>query len=133
MNDEERTSSRTLRADLAWAHALLRLEPPPDVTVKPEVSALALLGLELPGVATVKPEVHGLLFDCFLRLSESYSRRSRLKAARRLRRVAAWHYARSGQSDPPPAAAVALPVPRRPSFVWAVGRDPHDPNAPDAA
>jgi hypothetical protein len=132
MNDEERTSSRTLRADLAWAHTLLRLQPPAGVTVRSEVSALAVLELELPGAATVQPEVHCLLVDCFLRMSESYRRRGRPRAARRLRRVAAWHHARSGQSDPPPAAAVALLAPRKPSFVWAVGRDSQDPNAPDA-
>jgi hypothetical protein len=59
-----------------------------------------------------------------------------LKDAARLRRVAAWHDLQAGpfrHPDPPPAAAVALPIPRRRSIVSAVGRDPADPDAPDAA
>jgi hypothetical protein len=114
MPPEEGASLWTLRADVAWALVLLRLA-------------------SLPTVATPKPEVHYFLFDRYFRLSELYRRRGTLKRAERLRRMADWHYERSGHSNPPPAVAVALPVPRRPSFVWAVGRDPDDPNPPEAA
>jgi hypothetical protein len=72
MNHEEGSSSRRLRADVAWAHALLGLD----------------------GITITRPELHHLLFSACLRLSESCGSLSR---ARRLRSVAYWHYARSGQ------------------------------------
>jgi len=79
-----------------------------------------------------KPEVHLYLYDRYWRLAEYYERRGNRKKASRFRAKAEAHYKDSGHTDPPFAAAVAMPRPRSPFITWAVGkRDHKDPD--DAA
>ena len=107
------SSAWALRADLAWARLLLALVAVPQVT-------------------TPKPEVHYFLFDRYFRLSELHRAQGAHRRARRLALRAQWHLDRSGL-EPPPPAAVALPLPRRPVLTWAVAGRPLPPEPPDAA
>jgi hypothetical protein len=103
-----------LRADLFWARTLL---------------GVAAFG----ATDSLQPEIHYYLFDRYFRLSELHQERGHAHRAARLRRLADWHYERSGSDTPPPAVATALPAPRRPTLTWAVsGRRP-PPDPPEAA
>ena len=104
----------SLRADLAWARVMLRL-------------------VAVPGVTTPLPEVHYFLFDRYFRLSEVHRNRGAVRRADRLLRVAELHLERSGSDTPPPAAALALAAPTRPSLTWAVAGRPDPPEPPSAA
>lgn len=114
MAEPEKANVWRLRGDLAWAHSLLRL-------------------VSIPGTTTPRPEVHYFLFDRYFRLSEIHRQRGSRWRADRLRRLADWHYQRSGSDTPPPAAAVALPIPKRPIFTWAVAGRPEPPEPPRSA
>lgn len=114
MESEKSSSVWTLRADIAWAGLLLRL-------------------VSIPRVTTPKPEVHYFLFDRYFRLSELQRDRGSTRRADRLRRLAEWHLERSGADEPPPAAAMALPLPPRPTLTWAVAGRPEPPEPPSAA
>ncbi len=113
MESHEFINIWSLRVDLTWAHILLRL-------------------VAVPGVTTPRPEVHYFLFDRYFRLSEVYRGRGSARRAERLCRIAAWHLDRSGSDTPPAAAALALPVPKRPSLTWALA-GPEPPEPPTAA
>ena len=102
-----------LRADLAWILALLWV---------------AKAGR--PG--ETRPEVHYYLGDRYLRLAEQYKARGSVKKARRLREKAEQHLRASGWDPRPPAAAMAMPIPKRPTFTEAIGWY-LPPNPPDDA
>ena len=86
------------------------------------VWVLGLLSLASAGRKTEpKPEVHLYLGDRYWRLAEYHSKRRATQKAERLR-AKAEHHLRMGGWDPlPPAAAMAMPVPRRPTFTEAIG------------
>ena len=81
----------------------------------------------------LQPQVHYFLGDRYWRLSERYRQRGSVRRANRLRARAERHLAASGWDPLPPAAAMAMPIPRRPTFTEAIGWrvDPNPPN--DAA
>ena len=69
----------------------------------------------------VHPEVYLYLADRYWRLAAHYEKRGRPRKAQRLAGKAK-QYLDLGGGDPlPPAAALAMPIPRRPSFTAAIG------------
>ncbi len=71
--------------------------------------------------AEPRPEVHLFLADRYSRLSSHYAKQAPARAGQ-LQAKAEAHYEAAGVPPLPPAVAVAMPVPRRPSFTNAVGR-----------
>jgi hypothetical protein len=68
------------------------------------------------------PEVHRYLSDRYARLATCHEARGRQAAAHRMWECAEFHHNLAGPDDPPPAIAVAMPVPQRPTFTDAVAR-----------
>ena len=69
----------------------------------------------------VYPEVYLYLADRYWRLAAHYEKRGRPRKAQRLAGKAK-QYLDLGGGDPlPPVAALAMPIPRRPSFTAAIG------------
>ena len=66
---------------------------------------------------------HLYLFDRYSRLADHYRRRGHNKRAHRLQAIADEHYEMGG-GDPPRAAAMAMPRPRRWMSTDAVSRAP---------
>jgi hypothetical protein len=85
--------------------------------------ALALLMIAKAGrPARPKPEVCFYLGDRYVRLSEYHRVKGRLKKAKRLKAKAECYFQGSGPwRDPPYAAAMAMPAPKRPTFTAAIG------------
>ena len=73
-------------------------------------------------VGEVKPEVHRYLGDRYSRLAHHHSHRGHYRRAERLEAKARWHLRLGGGDDPTPSAALAMPVPRRPTLTRAIGR-----------
>ena len=96
--------------------------------------ALALLVIAKAGrPARPNPEVCFYLGDRYVRLSEYHRVKGRLKKAKCLKAKAECYFQGSGPwRDPPYAAAMAMPAPKRPTFTAAIGwRARHGP--PDDA
>jgi hypothetical protein len=91
-----------LHTDLAWVLALLWVA-------------------QLSRSGKPKPEVHYYLGERYWRLSEKYRARGFAKRAQRLRARAERHLRASGWDPLPPAAAMAMPVPKPPTFTEAIG------------
>jgi hypothetical protein len=70
----------------------------------------------------VKPEVHRYLGDRYWRLAHHHFHRGHNRWAERLESKARWHLRLGGGDDPTPSAALAMPVPRRPTLTRAIGR-----------
>jgi hypothetical protein len=89
-----------------------------DITV-----ALALLMIAKAGrPARTNPQVCFYLGDRYVRLSEYHRVKGRLKKAKHLRAKAEFFFQGSGPwRDPPYAAAMAMPAPKRPRFTAAIG------------
>lgn len=87
-----------LRADLAWI--------------------LMLLWMATAGRSGgPNPEVLFYLGDRYWRLAEQYRRKGSTEKAQRLQAKAEYYLKASGwDCPPPPAAAMAMPVPKRPTF-----------------
>ena len=68
-----------------------------------------------------QPQVHYYLGDRYWRLSESYKAKGLIRRARFLRVKAERHLRASGWDPLPPAAAMAMPIPKRPTFTEAIG------------
>ena len=68
-----------------------------------------------------QPQVHYYLGDRYWRLSESYKAKGSLRRAQLLRAKAERHLRASGWDPLPPAAAMAMPIPKRPTFTEAIG------------
>jgi len=85
--------------------------------------ALALLAVAKAGrPAKPNPDVCFYLGDRYLRLAELHKQRGSLRKARRLRSKAEKYLSGAGPwRDPPYAAAMAMPVPKRPTFTEAIG------------
>ena len=67
------------------------------------------------------------LVDRYLRLHQHYQSRGRVKRAQRFLAQAAKFWFMVSPNEPPPAAALAMPVPIPPVFTWAVsGRKDRD-------
>jgi hypothetical protein len=100
-----------------------------DITV-----ALALLMIAKAGrPARPNPEVCFYLGDRYVRLSEYHRVKGRLKKAKRFRAKAEFYFQGSGPwRDPPYAAAMSMPAPKRPTFTTAIGWRAR-PGAPDDA
>ena len=79
-----------------------------------------------------QPQVHYYLGDRYWRLSERYKARGSVKRAHRLRARAERHLRASGWDPLPPAAAMAMPIPKRPTFTEAIGWRIHS-HPPDNA
>ena len=80
----------------------------------------------------LSPEAHVFLYDRYWRLAKWHELRGRNGASRRLKTVALFHWDASGYDDPPPAAALAMPVPYPPSFTNAVAKT-HDHGSGNSA
>ena len=102
-----------LRADLMTTHALLLI-----VAARND--------------ADLRPEVHRYFADRYARLAHYHRRRGNTRRANALFAKSLRHWHRGGGDPAPPAAALAMPVPRRPTFVEAIGFRPDEP-PPDAA
>lgn len=59
-----------------------------------------------------KPEVHAYLGFLYHQLADEHENRGNVAAARRLRRIAREHELAGPSPEPPPAAAMGMPVPR---------------------
>jgi hypothetical protein len=68
------------------------------------------------------PDAHLYFHDRYRRLSEWHRARGHWHRARQLAMTADEHYEAAGGDDPPFAAAMAMPRPRRYTRVEAVGR-----------
>jgi hypothetical protein len=81
----------------------------------------------------LQPHVHLYLADHYRRLAWHHQQHGRVQRAQRLAIKASRHSCLGGGDEPPPAAALAMPVPRRPTFTQAIGRwsdeEPPDPAA----
>jgi len=88
-----------------------------DVVVTRLMVWVAVVGKD----AAPRPEVHLFLADRYSRLSSQYARQAPA-TAERLQLKAEEHYEAAGVPPLPPAVAVAMPVPRRPTFTDATGR-----------
>ncbi len=96
-------------------------------------STLALAWLVNPtGERELKPEVHYYLADRYGRLARELRRRGKTERAARFVKKAEHHYRLSGGDEPPPAVAVAMPIPRAPVVVDA-STHPPDGDGDDAA
>ena len=92
------------------------------------ITGLALLWVASAGrAASAKPEVHLYLADRYARLAHCHASRGAHTKAERLRSKADVHYRQAGPIGPPPAAALAMPVPQEPVWVDATGTDPDEP------
>jgi hypothetical protein len=69
-----------------------------------------------------KPEVHACLALLYDQLADEHEARGNVAAARRLRRLAREHGIAGPPLDPPPAAAMGMPVPRGPFRTEARGK-----------
>lgn len=86
------------------------------------------------GRAPLQPEIHLYLADRYGRLSRHHANRGRPARAQRLADRSAYHYDLGGGSAPPPAAAMAMPVPRSPVYTRAgARRNPFRAEGPDDA
>jgi hypothetical protein len=95
-------STLKLRCDLAWV--------------------LALMWVAKVGRAgEPQPQVHYYLGDRYWRLSERYKAKGSIRKAHVLREKAERYLRASGWDPLPPAAAMAMPVPKRPTFTDAIG------------
>ena len=54
-------------------------------------------------------------------LAEYHERNCAARRAARLRALAEYREQAGGLDDPPPAVALAMPIPRRPRLTWAIG------------
>lgn len=85
--------------------------------------------LAVGSLAQARPDIYLFLADRYWRLADWHASRGRERTARRLRaRGESFWLAGGGQDPPPLAVAAAMPIPRRPSVTYAVGR-----RSPDAA
>jgi len=91
-----------LRFDVVWVLALLNLA---SASRKGEPT----------------PEVHLFLSDRYWRLAEYHSNKRAVQRAKRLRAKAEYHLRLGGWDPLPPAVAMAMPVPSRPTFTEAIG------------
>jgi hypothetical protein len=81
-----------------------------------------------------RPQVHYYLGDRYWRLAEQYRRKGSTEKAQRLQVKAEYHLKASGWDRPPPAAAaMAMPIPRRPTFTEAIGWRSREAPPDDAA
>jgi hypothetical protein len=80
-----------------------------------------------------QPKVHYYLGDRYWRLSERYKTRGSVRRARLVRAKAEQHLSASGWDPLPPAAAMSMPIPKRPTFIEAIGWHIHSDPPDDAA
>lgn len=99
----DRISSFQLRRDIVWVLFLLRV-------------------LTAGRRGEPKPEVHLFLGDRYWRLADYHAEKGSNRKAVRLR-ARAEHHLRLGDWQPPlpPAVAMTMPVPQRPTFTQAIG------------
>jgi hypothetical protein len=88
--------------ELGWAHVLLWVA-----------------GAGSRGEAT--PQVHLYLADVHFRLASEYERLRQPQRVRHHREIANRHALAGPEPEPPKAAAMAMPVPRAPTFTDARG------------
>jgi hypothetical protein len=117
----DRSAETALTADSPWP---LRLDL---------ISAKALVWVATAGRdVELTRQAHIFFFDRYQRLAQFHKRHGHYAAFKRLQAKADEHYRASGGTDPPYAAAMAMPRPRRWITADAVARQhAHDSN--DAA
>jgi hypothetical protein len=115
-----------------------------DLTPAPVLDAAWRLHLDLLGVrvlvwfvslgqdADLTPDAHLFFFDRYQRLALVYRRHKNLVAAARYQQKADWHYRGAGLTDPPRAAAMAMPRPRRWISTNAMAQPSRDDTNPAA-
>jgi len=101
-----------LRLDIMWTHALIWLADP---TRSKQLDS----------------EVHLYLADRYGRLARWYDRAGRKGRAAKYDDLAEYHFRVGGGLEPPPAVAVAMPIPRPALFTRAVAGPSRTPD--DAA
>lgn len=81
------------------------------------------------------PDVFYYLGDRYWRLAEIYRRHGASERARQLQDTAEWYLRESGWwgAGPPYGGALAMPIPKRPSFAAAIGWRPGKGPPDDAA
>lgn len=72
--------------------------------------------------AELTPAAHIYFFDRYRRLAEYHRQHGRYEKAKRLQSKADQHYRPGGGDEPPYAAAMAMPRPRRLTWTDAVSR-----------
>ncbi len=105
MNDEAQIINLSwwrLQADVAWGRTLLSIAT-------------------IHEGAAVRPEIFLFLGDRHWRLARRHFVDGRQKNAERLVRKARFYLKAGGGPEPPPLAAVSMPIPEAPSFMSAVG------------
>ena len=85
------------------------------------------------GGGELQPQVHYYLGDRYWRLSERYKTKGFDRKAQLIRAKAEQHLRASGWDPLPPAAAMAMPIPKRPTFTEAIGRRIRSEPPDDAA
>jgi hypothetical protein len=96
-------------------------------------SALALVWIANPtGRRRLNPDVHLYLADRYGLLARHHRHRGNRRRATRFEKKAERHFELGGGDPPRPAAAVALAIPRTPTFVDAVAHREAD-DSDDAA
>ena len=73
-------------------------------------------------------ETHLLLYDRYWRLSVWHETHGRARRSEKLKTIALRHWEASGYDEPPPAVALAMPIPRPPSFTNADAKAPRGPS-----
>lgn len=91
-----------LHADLAWIITLLWIA-------------------KVGGPGEPNSDVHLYLGDRYWRLADQYTRRGFTRKAKRVCEKAERHLQAGGWRPLPPAAAMRMPVPKRPRFTQAIG------------
>ena len=98
------------------------------------VSGRALVWVvEVRQAGEVHSEVYLYLADRYWRLAAHYERHGRSRWAQRLAAKAKRYLDLGGGDPPPPATALAMPIPPRPSFTAAIGFPADKPPPNDAA
>jgi hypothetical protein len=111
--EPDEPSAWRLRLDIGTTHALVWIANP-------------------TGRRLLNPEVHLYLADRYGRLARHHRLHGNARRAERLERKAERHFELGGGDAPRPAAAMAMPIPRPPTFVDAVAHREAD-DSDDAA
>ncbi len=91
-----------------------------DIGLVTGLARVVFLGREVQ----LSPEFHMFLYDRYWRLAKWHEAKGHAKRSRVLKSRALRHWEETGYDRPPPAVALAMPIPMPPIFTWAVaGRE----------
>jgi|SRR5712692_5263130 len=80
----------------------------------------------------LSPQTHFYLYDRYWRLAKCHEAWGHPKRAETLKSVALGHWEASGYDEPPPSAALAMPVPRPMTYINVDSQAPRGPGKPAA-